>query len=129
MKKNRFKLWTMMLLAILAAGCQEKETHLTVEPDQLIGKWLRTDSQEDQEYWRYRNDYTGVTWNEAEDISEEESNLTFEWTLAGDRLTHVFRGEQGNQAVPKVYTITAISETTMQWRDDYSITLNFTKTE
>ena len=59
----------------------------------------------------------------------KESNLTYEWTLNGDRLTHVFHGAEGNQAVPKVYTVKEISESTMRWQDDYSMEYSFTKTE
>ena len=124
-KKNTIRM-AMVLLALLAAGCHKPETHITVEPEQLLGKWQKDGS---QEYWRYRSDSTGVTWDEAEDVSEEESNLTFEWTINGDRLTHVFRGAQGNQAVPKVYTVKEISESTMRWQDDYSMEYSFTKTE
>lgn len=116
----------MALLALLATGCHEKDVHIMVEPEQLLGKWLKDGS---QEYWRYRSDSTGVTWDESEDVSEEESNHTFEWTVNGDRLTHVFRGEQGNQAVPKVFTVKEITSTTMRWQDDYSMEYNFTKTE
>ncbi len=117
---------SLALLALLAAGCHETETHITVEPEQLVGRWLLDGS---QEYWRYRDDYTGVTWDESEGKTEETSNLTFEWTINGDRLMHVFRGEQGNQAVPKVYTVKAINSTTMRWEDDYKMEYNFTKSE
>lgn len=113
--------WMIALasLTLLLAGCHEKETHITVEPEQVVGKWQYENT---KEYWRYRSDFTGVTWDEGEDVSEEESNLTYEWTLSGDQLTHVFSGAQGNQAVPKVYTITEIDESRMVWKDDYGMT-------
>ena len=55
-------------------------------------------------------------------MSEEESNLTYEWTINGDELTHVFHGSRGNQAVPKVYTVTSISSSQMEWEDIYGQT-------
>lgn len=124
MKKNRFIMTFVMLAALLASGCHEEETHINVDPAQLEGKWVKNGT---QEYWRYVADNTGVTWDESEDVSEEESNLRFEWTINGDVLTHVFRGEQGNQAVPKVYTVTEIDASVMKWKDDYGMSYQLNK--
>lgn len=104
-------------LATLAmAACGEKEIPLVVTSDQVVGCWVKNAT---QEYWRYLDDGTGVTWDESEDMTEEESNLRFEWSVSGDQLTHIFRGEQGNQAVPKLYTVKGISPSAMSWEDDY----------
>ena len=102
---------------LLFAGCSlfENDNHITVGEDQLYGCWVKAGT---QEYWRYRDDGRGVTWDEADDISEEESNLTFTWTVRQDELTHIFRGEMDNQAVPKVYTIKAINNSSMDWEDE-----------
>lgn len=112
------------VMALLAGACHEEEVHIVVQPDQLYGCWVKNGT---QEYWRYLEDGTGVTWDEAEEITEEESNLRFEWSVEGDVLTHVFRGEQGNQAVPKVYTVKGISASSMSWEDDYGLPYTFIK--
>lgn len=114
----------MALAALLASSCHEEEVRINVNPDQLYGLWVKNGT---QEYWRYLSDSTGVTWDVADDITEEESNLRFEWSVEGDVLTHIFRGEQGNQAVPKVYTIKGISASSMSWRDDYGINYTLIK--
>ncbi len=111
-------------MVITMVACGGNETHINVQEDQLYGLWRKNNT---QEYWRYKSDGTGVTWDEGDDITEEESNLTYSWTINGDRLTHVFTGAQGNQAVPKVYTVTEISSTSMQWKDDYSMEYSLTK--
>ena len=115
----------MMLLPAVGffGGCSDDPV-LDVEPGDLAGKWVVEDS---QEYWRFRMDGTGVTWDESEDIYEEESNLKFEWTLDSDELTCVFRGENENQAVPKVYRIREISSSAMKWEDIYGRTIKFEK--
>ena len=116
-------------LSLLFASCGlfgGDDTHITVSDDQLYGRWQKRGT---FEYWRYRTDGTGVTWDESEDVTEEESNLTYEWTLNGDRLTHVFHGAEDNQAVPKVYTIKEISATAMKWEDDYKMEYLFTKAD
>lgn len=114
---------------ILSAGCIfqsgcGKDSVLDVNPNDLTGKWVVENS---QEYWRFRSGGTGVTWDESEDISEEESNLKFEWTLDRDELTCVFRGANENQAVPKVYRIREISSSSMRWEDIYGRTTRFVK--
>lgn len=114
------------LMSAMMSGCFlfDKETHINVDENQLYGKWQEGST---QVYWRYVSDGTGVTWDEGEDISEEESNLTYSWSVRGDVLTHVFTGIQENQAVPKVYTITEIDESHMLWKDDYGMTKTLTK--
>lgn len=126
MKKKYNILVLMAALPLMFASCSlfGDDTHITVEPEQLHGKWVKNAS---QEYWRYNSDGTGVTWDESEDVTEEESNLTYEWSINGDRLTHVFYGQQGNQAVPKVYTVTEIDGGTMKWKDDYGMSYQLNK--
>lgn len=116
----------LVLMSMLVSGCSwfDKETHIHVDEDQLYGKWQEGTS---QTYWRYLSGGEGVTWDESEGISEEESNLTYSWTLREDVLTHVFTGAQENQAVPKVYTITSIDNSSMEWKDDYGMTKTLVK--
>lgn len=108
----------MMSAALCLAACGREEQHIVVNPDQVEGLWQKSGT---EEFWRYNDDYTGVTWDVSDSIGEEESNLTFEWQLSGDELTHIFRGAEGNQAVPKVYTITAINKDNMCWEDIYGL--------
>lgn len=130
MKKTRIPILMMVTaFTLLLSSCNffgSEETHITVNDDQMYGRWQKRGT---QEYWRYKADGNGVTWDESEEIYEDESNLTFQWTLNGDRLTHVFTGEQGNQAVPKVYTIKEISATSMKWEDDYKMEYYFVKAD
>lgn len=113
--------------ALLAAACGRTEVHINVSDSQLAGLWQKNST---EEFWRYETEgHTGVTWDASEDITEEESNLTFTWSVNGDVLRHVFTGAQNNQAVPKVYTVKEISSTAMTWEDDYGLTHKFTKVE
>ena len=108
----------------MLASCGGKDNHITVSDSQMEGLWQKNNS---QEYWRYNADHTGVTWDEAEDVSEDESNLTFTWSIAEDVLTHVFTGAMENQAVPKVYTVKEINGSYMKWEDDYGISYTLFK--
>lgn len=119
MRAKGIAFFVILFFSLLATSCNDERVHITVEPYQIEGLWQKIGT---QEFWRYRVDGTGVTWDESEDVSEEESNLTYEWTINGDELTHVFHGSLGNQAVPKVYTVTSISSSQMEWEDIYGQT-------
>ncbi len=124
MKKRKFLL--LALCALFAScGLFDHDVHITVSEDQLYGCWVVDGT---QEYWRYNTDGTGVTWDESDDVSEEESNSTFSWGVREDELTHIFTGRMGNQAVPKIKVIKSISETSMQWEGDFGTPVNLTKT-
>lgn len=120
MKVERMKKYRAILMIALATlalvSCEEKDDHIIVNEDQVIGLWLKSGS---QEYWRYNADHTGASWDESEDISDVETNMSMTWSLDGDQLTHVFTGAMNNQMVPKVYTISSISSSTMVWTDGY----------
>ncbi len=107
------------LFSISLVGCSDDPV-LDVNPNDLTGCWEDVNSP--QEYWRFREGGTGVTWDESEDISEEESNMKFEWTLDRDELTFVFRGENENQAVPRVYRIREITSVSMKWENYFGET-------
>jgi len=117
------------VLFVLSAGCFLmngciKDVVLDIDSNDLTGKWVVENS---QEYWRFRSDGSGVTWDESEDIYEHESNLKFEWTLDHDELTCVFRGANENQAVPKVYRIRELTSSSMRWEDIYGRTTKLVK--
>lgn len=124
MSRHRLRSLLYLLSALLIFASCGKDKDTEIDSSLLPGKWVR---QGTQEYWRYYSSGNGVTWDEAEDISEEESNLTFTWTLNGDELTHVFSGAAGNQAVPKVYTVTSLTSSTMVWTDFYGSTIYLSK--
>lgn len=127
MRRNghrRLALIAVVVGAMMLTGCYKDDEEVAVDESQLVGLWVKSGS---QEYWRYRTDHTGITWDKAENISEEESNLAYRWSVSGAVLTHTFTGAEGNQAVPKVYTITGISSQSMQWEDDYGMSYRLSK--
>lgn len=118
---KKLKLVILFMGVFLLMTSCKKENPVTIDASLLPGKWLHEGT---EEYWRYYANGNGVTWDESEGISEEESNLTFQWTLSGDVLTHVFTGSSGNQAVPKVFYVNYINGSIMQWTDDYGSTIH-----
>ncbi|MBQ2508141.1 MAG: hypothetical protein II532_00030 [Bacteroidales bacterium] len=114
MRKRRF-LWMILCSVMLFAGC---EPEVSFDADLLVGKW-----QMGTEYWKYNSDFSGATWDVADDVSEEEAQ-PFTWTLEDDQLTQLHQMEMGG-VVPKVYTVTTLNTTTLTYKDNYSQTFTF----
>lgn len=123
------------LLALGMASCDKRnnDSRLTVDASQVTGLWVKNSNP--YEYWRFRADGSGVTWDETPDpeygtpsTTEDLSNLTYSWHITdGDVLMFDFPGAMANQDVPKYYYITEISASTMKWRDDYGLTYSLRK--
>ncbi|MBP3763695.1 MAG: hypothetical protein J6I49_07455 [Bacteroidales bacterium] len=117
----------ILLLAALVplfTSCVEKEKHINVSPGQLHGEWIQTGT---QKYWTYNSDGTGNKVDKSEFDDGDENNGDFEWSVRQDELRHVFHGRQGNQSIPKNYTVTSITSTSMKWKDEYDRTMTFSK--
>lgn len=103
------------LMALLMVSCSKK-----FDPDLITGKWKTA-----QEYWVYSNNGTGYTWDEADDVTELEAQ-PFTWKIDGTALQIVHRGEMG-QEIPKDYTLTTLSSTTLEYKDAYGKKFSFTR--
>ncbi len=86
----------------------------------LIGKW-----ESGTLYYKYLIDGTGTTWDEGDDVMEDEAQ-SFTWTLVEAELTHIHIMEMGG-TVPKIYTVTQLSETSLKYEDSFGKTFSFTK--
>jgi hypothetical protein len=80
----------------------------------LYGKW-----QSGTVFYKYLANGTGSTWDTADDVTEEEAQ-TFTWTLVASELTHIHVLEMGG-TVPKVYTVTELTDSTLIYEDGYEI--------
>lgn len=97
----------------------------------LIGKWEREYFDKEikqtiKEYYRYDSNYKGVTWVPADDVKEEEAQA-FTWTLVKSELTHIHIMESGGAGIPKIYTVTNLTATTLSYTDNFKNTFTFTK--
>ena len=101
---NRFLL--LLLIIFINFSCDNKNTF---DENMLYGKW-----RSGTEYYRYDHGYRGVTWDESDDFYEDEAQI-FEWSLNGDELTHIHIMEIGGGRIPRVYTVTELSSTTLKY--------------
>lgn len=106
-----------MLVALALVSCEKEEEF---DESLLIGKW-----QTGTLFYRYFINGTGYTWDEGDDVTEDEAQ-NFTWTLVRSELTHIHILEIGG-TVPKVYTVTELTATRLRYRDDFGKSYSFTR--
>jgi hypothetical protein len=118
MKKLLVCLMVCFSFSILFNSCEEEES--VFQESLLIGKWVSGTV-----YYTYSANYSGKTWDTKDDVTEAEAQK-FTWTLVKSELTHIHIMEVGG-SVPKVYTVTELTSTSLKYKDDFGKTYSFTK--
>lgn len=112
MKRYYFLGLLLMGMMFLFASCEPDKK--SFNPALMEGYWLRNST----EYYYYNSDGTGYTWDESDDVMESEAQ-NFTWTLSGDQLRLVHKLESSNAVVPKVYTVTELTSSLLEYSDVY----------
>ena len=115
MKRSSY-LFLISVLLLCLSSCNP----VGYDESLLYGKWVSG-----TEYYRYDFGGTGATWDTSDDVSEEEAQ-EFTWTLNGTELTHIHIMEMGG-SVPKTYTVTGLTSTTLQYKDYTDKKFSYTK--
>jgi hypothetical protein len=118
MKKTLRYLTMLTVITLLAVSCTEEA--ISYDETLLTGKW-----QSGTLFYKYLADGTGGTWDTADDVTEAEAQA-FTWTLVDDLMTHIHILEMGG-SVPKIYTVTELTATSLKYQDDFGVTFSFTK--
>lgn len=118
MKKLIICLFACASIALTFNSCKKDE--VSFDETLLIGKW-----QSGTVYEKYMSDYTGYTWDTADNVTEAEAQK-FTWTLDKADLTQIHIMEIGGN-VPKHYTVTELTSTTLKYKDDFSVSHSYTK--
>ena len=136
MKRILFVL-TIALSTLLMAGCgflSGDTTNYTASD--LAGTWAEESNP--QCYWVYtlsQDDtgeyYWGKTWDEAEDVSESDlefhGNGWFKWSIAGNKLQQLHVMDISAALVPKSYTVSSCTSTTLILKDTYGTASTYKK--
>jgi hypothetical protein len=118
MKKTLQYLTMLTLVTLLAVSCTKLEP--TFDQTLLTGKWRSGTL-----FYKYLADGTGGTWDTADDVTEAEAQ-PFTWTLENDLMTHIHILTVGG-SVPKLYTVTELTATSLKYHDDFAGKFSFTK--
>ena len=111
MKKLLIYLVSCLSIVVLFSSCQKLDT--SFDETLLIGKWVSGTV-----HFKYNSDYTGGTWDTADDVTESEAQ-PFTWTLDKSDLTQVHILAVGGK-VPKTYTVTELTSTSLKYHDTFS---------
>jgi len=118
MKKTLRYLTMLTILTFLAVSCTEEDT--SYDQTLLTGKW-----QSGTLFYKYLANGTGGTWDTADNVTEAEAQ-EFTWTLVNDLMTHIHVLEMGG-SVPKIYTVTELTATSLKYKDDFGVSFSFSK--
>jgi len=113
--RNLVRLLPILLITLIVHSCQSEE-----DQSLLIGTWKSS-----AVYQEFKADGNGSTWDVAEDVSKDEAQ-TFKWTLEGNELM-IMHNQEMTRAIPKNYTITKLTATDLQYRDDLGKEYSFKK--
>jgi hypothetical protein len=107
-----------MFVSFLVVSCQPEMA--SFDQSLLTGKWKSGTL-----YYKYLSNGSGGTWDTKDNVTEAEAQ-SFSWTLVKAELTHIHVLQMGG-TVPKVYTITELTATSLKYRDDFGVNFSFTK--
>ena len=119
--KNRkyLRYCCVVILCAVLASCGDKGKN--IDKSLLPGKW-----QQGLIFEVYKADGNGYTWDESEDVGEDEAQA-MTWTLEKNELTQYHQMEIGTGVIPKVYTVTELTSTTFKYKDNYGTSRSFTR--
>ena len=118
MKKALRYLTMLTVVTLIAVSCTKEDT--TFDQTLLTGKW-----QSGTLFYKYFADGTGGTWDTSDNVTEAEAQA-FTWTLVKDLLTQIHVLEIGG-SVPKIYTVTELTSTSLKYHDAFGVSFSFTK--
>lgn len=116
------KLSNLIVVVIMAFGffaCNPVEDMF--DETLLIGKWSSG-----TEFYRYDVNGKGATWDTSDDVTEAEAQA-FTWTLSNAELTHIHIMVTGGSGVPKIYTVTELTATSLKYKDSFNKSYSYTK--
>lgn len=119
----RSLLFVSLALLITLVSCG-KDIKKSFDSSLLPGKWNRG-----TEFYRYDTDGTGVYWDTADDVSEDEAQA-FKWSYddSDNSLTLVHWMEMTQDwTVPRVYTIKQLDQSKLVYDDRFGETYSFVR--
>jgi len=122
MKRIALIFISLAVAALFLTSCDkdDTDTDTSFEESLLIGKW-----QSGTLFERYNSNYSGASWDTADDVTEDEAQ-EFTWSIVKDQLEQIHIIENGGK-VPKVYTLTKLTASSLEYEDDYGVKKSFSK--
>ena len=132
MKKSILRIALVAMVGAVVASCGMEPTF---QENDLLGLW-KEDGKEAFVRFTSEKDSTGVykygrEWDEGDGVFESDltkyGNGWFKWKLVKADLTEIHLMENGGADIPKVYTVSKLTDTELQYKDDFKVTHSFQK--
>ena len=135
MKTRTILFSTLACIMIAMTSCFGSSEEPTFVENDLLGLWQETGT---EAYVRFTSekDETGEykygrEWDESEDIFESDllpyGNGWFKYKLVKSDLTEIHLMDNGGAEVPKIYVVTKLTDTELQYKDNFGTTHSFEK--
>ena len=134
MRKSILRIALVAMVGAVVASCS-LGTEPTFQENDLLGLW-QEDGKEAFVRFTAEKDSTGVykygcEWSEGEGVFESDlttyGNGWFKWKLVKADLTEIHLMENGGAEMPKVYTVSKLTDTELQYKDDFKNVHSFQK--
>ena len=135
MKKNSLVLGILVLVAVVMTSCFGPSNEPSFVEADLLGLWQEEGT---EAYVRFTSeaDETGEykygrEWDEGDDMSEGDltpyGNGWFKYKLVKSDLTEIHLMDNGGADIPKVYVVQKLTDTELEYRDEFKKTYYFQK--
>ena len=111
------------MFAMFFASC--RQTPPAIDRNMLEGKWQLNNA---ERFYRFNLNGTGVEWDEADQVLEHQGTPLV-WILNGAVLEVAYLDTITDFRVEYDYRITRLTETNLQWRDEFNRLFSFTRVE
>lgn len=135
MKQRSLVVGFLVVIAVAMTSCFGPSNEPDFVEANLLGLWQEkgteayvrfTNEQDDKGEYKY-----GREWDESEDIFESDlkpyGNGWFKYKLVQSDLTEIHLMDNGGAEVPKIYVVTKLTDTALQYKDDFGTTHSFDK--
>ena len=135
MKQRGLIVGILVVVAIMMTSCFGSSDEPDFVEADLLGLWQEigteayvrfTSEKDDTGEYKY-----GREWDESEDTFESDlkpyGNGWFKYKLVKSDLTEIHLMDNGGAEVPKIYVVTKLTDTALQYKDDFGTTHSFDK--
>ena len=135
MKTRTILFSTLACIAIAMTSCYGSSEEPTFVENDLLGLWQETGTEAYVRFTSEKDDTGeykyGREWDESEDTFESDlkpyGNGWFKYKLVKSDLTEIHLMDNGGAEVPKIYVVTKLTDTVLQYKDDFGTTHSFDK--
>lgn len=135
MKQRSLVVGILVVVAIMMTSCFGSSDEPDFVEADLLGLWQETGTEAYVRFTSEKDDTGeykyGREWDESEDTFESDlkpyGNGWFKYKLVKSDLTEIHLMDNGGAEVPKIYVVTKLTDTVLQYKDDFGTTHSFDK--